>query len=68
MAQHYGLVDFRLPEPGALLAAGENLDGDVFAAPLASPHLTEATLADDLDELDLARYGPLDQEGETGCK
>lgn len=59
VSQHHGLVDLSLPEPGALLPRGEDLDGDVLAPPAAAPHLAEAALADDVHQLDLTSDGAL---------
>lgn len=59
VSQHNRLVDFSFAEPGALLSRGEDLHGDVLSAPSSAPHLAEPTLADNVNELDLAGYRPL---------
>lgn len=68
MSQHHRLVDFGLPEPGAFLTGGEDLHGDLLAAPFTPPHLSKTPLADTLLEDDGPRDGPLDQQGQTWWK
>ena len=41
MSEHNRLIDFRLAEPGSLLAGTEDLDGHVLAAPTTAPHLQQ---------------------------
>lgn len=65
MPQHHRLVDLRLAEPRALLAAREDLHRHILAAPPAAPHLPEPALADHLDQLDLARNRTLHQQRQS---
>ena len=53
--QHDGLVDLGLAEPGLLVPAGEDLDGDAAPAPRPPPHLPVAALADALHQPHLPR-------------
>lgn len=60
--QHDGLVDLCLSEPGALLSRGENLHGNLLAAPFTPPHFTKASLPDAFLEDDGSGDSSLDQQ------
>jgi len=62
MAEHDGLIDLSLTEPGALLSGWEDLHGHVTTPPTASPHLPETPFADDLLEDNCSGHGPLDKQ------
>lgn len=61
VSQHDSLVDLGLPEPGALLAGGEDLHGHFLPTPLPPPHLPEAALPDALLQDDGPGNGTLHQ-------
>ena len=65
VAQHDGLVDLSLAEPGALLTRGEDLYCYFLSSPLSPPHLPEATLAYAFLQDDGPGYGPLHQQRKT---
>ena len=60
VAQHDGLVDFRLPEPARLLRREEDLHRDELVPPSALPHLAVPPAPHRLDQRDLLRDRPLD--------
>ena len=62
MTKKDGLVEFRLSEPALLFRREEDLDGDVFAAPLSLPHLPVPSFTDTLYQMDLLRYCSLNLE------
>ena len=41
MPEHDRLVDLAFPDPRVLVPAVEDLDGDVFSAPMAEPDLAK---------------------------
>lgn len=65
MAEHDGLIDFSLTEPGALLSGREDLHCHVTAPPTSSPHLPEAPFANDLLEDNCSGHGSLDKQRQT---
>lgn len=52
--QQAGLIDLHLSRPAALFARQEDLDRHQFATQNCSPHLTESTLADHVDQFDFS--------------
>ena len=65
VAEHDGLVDLGLTEPGAFISGGEDFDGHILATPLPPPHLAKAPFANALLKDDGASYGPLNQQRQT---
>ncbi len=65
MAEHDGLIDFSLTEPGALLSGRENLHRYVTAPPTSSPHLAETPLTNNLLKDDCSGHGSLDKQRQT---
>ena len=59
MSEQSGLVEFGLSEPARFFRGEEDLDGDVFVAPVGLPNLAVATLADALLQRDLLGDRPL---------
>lgn len=62
MAEHDGLIDFRLTEPGALLSGREDLHRHITTSPAPSPHLPKTPFANDLLEDYCSGHGPLDKQ------
>jgi len=57
--QHNGLIDLGLTEPRNLFRCKEDLDCDVFIAPLSLPHLTVTAFPNAANQRYLLRYRPL---------
>lgn len=64
-------VDLRFPLPGVLVTGEEDLDGDAFPVPDASPNFPVSTSADTLAQRYLPGKRPLDQQRQSttrsGC-
>jgi len=54
VSEHHSLVDFSFAEPRTLLSRREDLDSDILTTPPTTPHLTETSFTDNVQQLDLA--------------